>query len=310
MVGFIRSSGGSGSSIDTSDATATAAEILEGYIAYAGQERLVGRIKSKQAALIIPGTEDKEIAAGQYLAGTQTVLGDTGLKSSNIKKGATIFNISGAENVIDTTQSADAMTADKLLAGCKGFVNGAEVNGSMANRAGSSQTAAGNVSGSTLYLALPQAGYYDTAAKLGIGFSALASLLGISSSKIVSGYSICGVDGTHQCQQQLLSGFNYKIGAMSGGTSKSISCSFTPRAVAWLISGSYDGITYSGSQLRIGGWQIDDDGYYSAVGTNTNPGMTWTVASGCSMGSSSVTIPASHTTSGVDYDYIVLGEDS
>ena len=47
------------------------------------------------AQTITPGTNDKTIAAGLYLTGTQTIKGDANLVAGNIKSGVTIFGVSG-----------------------------------------------------------------------------------------------------------------------------------------------------------------------------------------------------------------------
>jgi hypothetical protein len=56
---------------------------------------LSGNIPSKAAATITPGTSDQTIAAGQYLAGNQTVKGDPNLVPQNLPEGITIFDVLG-----------------------------------------------------------------------------------------------------------------------------------------------------------------------------------------------------------------------
>ena len=80
---------------DTADATATAAQILSGKTAYVKGAKITGTIASKAAATYTPGTTDQTIAAGQYLAGVQTIKGDAKLKSENIKSGTSIFGVNG-----------------------------------------------------------------------------------------------------------------------------------------------------------------------------------------------------------------------
>ena len=53
-------------------------------------------IPEKAAATITPNTSNQTIAAGTFLKGAQTILGDSNLVSGNIKKGVNIFNVTGS----------------------------------------------------------------------------------------------------------------------------------------------------------------------------------------------------------------------
>lgn len=66
------------------------------------------QLTTKAAATITPGTSDQTIAAGQYLTGAQTVLGDPNLVSANIKSGVSIFGTNGG--LTAATVSQDAQT--------------------------------------------------------------------------------------------------------------------------------------------------------------------------------------------------------
>lgn len=114
--------------VDTSDATALAADILSGKSAYVDGEHIAGtmpnqgtvnqtldingsytipkgyhsgsgkvsqNITTKAAATYTPGTSDQTIAAGQYLSDAQTIKGDPNLVASNIMQGKTIFGVTG-----------------------------------------------------------------------------------------------------------------------------------------------------------------------------------------------------------------------
>lgn len=47
------------------------------------------------ATTYTPGTTDQTIASGKYLTGAQTIKGDVNLIASNIRKGVTIFGVTG-----------------------------------------------------------------------------------------------------------------------------------------------------------------------------------------------------------------------
>lgn len=117
---------------DITDATATSSDLLEGVIAYNNYGKITGTIPSLAATTYTPSTTDQTINSGQYLAGIQTISGDSNLISANIKAGTTIFNVEGNTNVIDTsvdTTRYSAATSSYVQTGHQGFVNGEEVVG-------------------------------------------------------------------------------------------------------------------------------------------------------------------------------------
>lgn len=81
--------------VDTSDANAVAGDLLSGKTAYVGGKKVTGTIPSQGAQTLTPGTSDQIIAAGQYLSGAQTVLGDPNLLPENIAQGVSLFGIDG-----------------------------------------------------------------------------------------------------------------------------------------------------------------------------------------------------------------------
>lgn len=85
------------SGVDTSNVTATESDVLapKVFVDSDGIER-VGAIQSQEAQIIIPSTSDIILSSGLYLGGSQTIKGDSNLIAANIKKGISIFNITGS----------------------------------------------------------------------------------------------------------------------------------------------------------------------------------------------------------------------
>lgn len=85
----------SGSSLDTSDATAAAADILKDKTAYVNGQKITGTITSVNAQTITPTITDQTVNSNVFLAGAITVAGDANLLAENIKSGVTIFGVTG-----------------------------------------------------------------------------------------------------------------------------------------------------------------------------------------------------------------------
>lgn len=64
-----------------------------------GSGKVSQSLTTKSAATITPGTTNQTIAANQYLTGVQTILGDTDLIPSNIRKSVNIFGVVGTLDV-------------------------------------------------------------------------------------------------------------------------------------------------------------------------------------------------------------------
>lgn len=65
-------------------------------------------LPSVSATTYIPGTSNQSIASGQYLSGTQLILGDANLVAGNIKNGVTLF--SGTTGAITGTLAPSSWT--------------------------------------------------------------------------------------------------------------------------------------------------------------------------------------------------------
>lgn len=85
----------SGSLLDTSDATAAAADILKDKTAYVNGQKVTGTITSVNAQTITPTTTDQTVNGNVFLAGAITIAGDANLLAENIKSGVTIFGVTG-----------------------------------------------------------------------------------------------------------------------------------------------------------------------------------------------------------------------
>jgi hypothetical protein len=77
------------SGLITASSTQTA-----GYVA-AGTKSSTKQLTTKAATTYTPTTSNQTIASGTYLTGTQTIKGDSNLVAGNIKKGVSVFGVTG-----------------------------------------------------------------------------------------------------------------------------------------------------------------------------------------------------------------------
>lgn len=97
-----------------------------------------------------------------------------------------------------SASTAGTAAAAHILSGYTAWVAGAKITGTMANKSGTTQSATASLdtTNKRVQLTLPAAGYYTTSSKVYTAYSTLASLIGLTAAKIVSGNTILGIAGT------------------------------------------------------------------------------------------------------------------
>lgn len=127
----LQEGGGNAVYMETSDATAAAADILTGKNAYANGALVPGAMPNNGAVNenITTAAQKVTIAEGYTEGGTVQISDDEQAKivSGNIKAGTTILGVDGKTSIVDT-EDADAAAGD-LLEGKTAYVNGVKVTG-------------------------------------------------------------------------------------------------------------------------------------------------------------------------------------
>lgn len=102
-----------GVGINLTQDTVAASKMLSGTTAHDNNgDSVTGTISSKSAQTYTPTTSDQTIAAGQYLAGAQTVKGDANLVAGNIKQGVSVFGVEGSLTPGITPSGTKSITAN------------------------------------------------------------------------------------------------------------------------------------------------------------------------------------------------------
>ncbi len=207
--------------IDTSDATATAADIASGKTAYINDQKVTGTLASLTSGtkysnpLLINYTggylditwnsSGKVILPGGtiFSISNSRVATAANIQAANIKKGTSIFGVAGTLEILDTSD-ADA-TVDDLLSGKTAYVNGNKITGTMRKYSTSPNlTIDTKVSEDTSNLVLSGTNDWGTFAlenngtvQVAISKATLANMIGLTADKIVRGVTVCGVTGTY-----------------------------------------------------------------------------------------------------------------
>ena len=129
-VDIPKSGGGTAKFTDITDTTAAAGDVLSGkYFYTSGGTKTQGSIASKSSSDLTASVLTVTVPAGYYASNASKTLSDASLVSGNIKSDATIFGVSGATNVVDTTIASGGAAAGNIVNGYKAYVNGALVEG-------------------------------------------------------------------------------------------------------------------------------------------------------------------------------------
>jgi len=111
---------------DTSDATATASDILQNKTAYANGQKITGNIVNNGALNYTPSTSSQSIPSGYTSGGTVAAVTsaiDNNIQAGNIKSGTSILGVTGT-----FTSDGNALAGD-IIASKTAYVNGIKLTG-------------------------------------------------------------------------------------------------------------------------------------------------------------------------------------
>ena len=217
----------------TSDATATAENILSGKTAYVKGQKITGNVSQfSRAATEYSTNPATSVNANVYSGGKYFIQGHTdaltcnrfalagntmsmlieysllaqaiGLTADKIKKGVTILGVSGKSSVVET-DDATATNSD-IASGKTAYVNGNKVVGVIVDKRNSSASIVGaDVTGTNKYRvkitgtgsSISEIINSSTSISCEIANNLLASRIGLTADKIKQGVTILGITGTY-----------------------------------------------------------------------------------------------------------------
>lgn len=297
VTGALNSSG-----IDTSDATATAGDILSGKTAYVKGSKVTGNIETKEGQRFTPTKDGTTLPVGYYSGETgkeNAIKGDNNFVAANIKKGVEIWNVTGTyegetaegltpENIkagveiagITGTFTSDATAAaGEILTGKTAYVNGNKVTGTIASKG--AQTYTPGTSDQTI-----ANGQYL------LGTQTIKGDANLVAENIKQGVSIFGVTGTASGGQTAAGSHNYS--ASDTTIPESFTCGFRPTKImivgmrssggygAYYDNGTFNNNINSSALNGITGITPTSNGftvsYYSGSGTRNVRSWCWFAA--------------------------------
>ncbi len=193
-----------------------------------------------------------------------------------------------------SSQTSGTASASQILSGATAWVNGSKVTGTMTNH-GSTNILTDKilVQDTNVYFNIPNAGYCESGSDVYTTYSSLASSIGLTASKIVTGNTILGVSGT-------ASKLKFATGTINALASESpskamlfftsgifnnnfslryftVNCDFTPQVIFFkTVREGYDGDNYDEivgfvcNQTIFTYGDCTYNGHYS--GTRNSPG--------------------------------------
>lgn len=193
---------------DTSDATATAADILQGKTAYGADGKITGTIPSVEGKQIVPKASGQIAVAGNvYTTGARIIPKEDNFIPANIRKDVSIWGVVGTldpgstpvpdpnlipanvkagvtiDGITGTFTSDATITADYILDGFSGYANGEKITGNIPSKDAATYTPS-------------TTDQYINAEQYLSGAQKIAGDANLTAGNIAQGKEIFGVTGT------------------------------------------------------------------------------------------------------------------